>query len=265
MKAFDKFRKLFTLRNTVPLLVVVAAFVTTFVDVKYFPRDRTVLFLLGFLAINALIDRVYLSGELKDVLSDMHAILTKLGQKQIAFRGQFGSTEDLIMSARKDIWVSGVALDSISRLTGLFEKKIKAGVQIRFLGISSDEHVIADAASYFSDNAAGLKQRLKTNFDNLNQKLVSVYPEKVSVRVLSHRPAVGYFIVDPLEEYGFMRVETYISHTEHHQRPMLQIFSSREKEWFELFCEDYKNLWDEARDWSVTSTNPQAPTKPKKT
>ncbi len=258
MDAFSRLRKILTIRSAVPVFVVIIAFVTTFIDVKYFPRDRTVLALLGFLAVNALIDRVYLSGDLKNLLSDVHTIISKLGLKDIAFRGQFGSTEELILSATKEVWVSGVALDTVSRLTGLFDKQVKSGVQIRFLCMSSEEHVIADAASYFSDDAGGLALRLKTNLENIYKKLIAVHPGKVTIRVLSHRPAVGYFIVDPLDDRGFMRVETYISHTEYNQRPMLQLFSSREKEWFNLFCSDFQNLWDDAQEWPTTSTSLRA-------
>jgi len=79
------------------------------------------------------------------------------------------------------------------------------------------------------------------------------HKEPIEIRVSRHRPAVGYFIVDPNEDHGFLRVEMYLSHSEHHQRPMLQFFASRDEQWYDLFCNDFKNLWAEAQNWQCKS------------
>jgi hypothetical protein len=244
-------KKLFSIKNAAPLLVIAVAFPLTFFDIPFLGRDKVIIALLGLLAINALLDRIYLTGELREKVESIDRTVSNISAEHLGFRGEFGTTEDLLLQARKEIWISGVALDGVSRLTGLFEQQIQSGVAVRFLAISQDSSVVNGTAKFFGDDPHDLSSRLQTNLRTLHRRLVSPYPEMASLRTFSHRPSLGYFIIDPHTEFGYMRVETYISKTEQHERPMFQLFKGKDKSWFEVYRRDFENLWSHAQDWSL--------------
>jgi len=98
-----------------------------------------------------------------------------------------------------------------------------------------------EIGEYFQEKTEGLQSRIQNNLTSIHERLVKKYPEKVEIRVMKHRPALGYFIIDANEDYGYMRVEPYICQTELHERPMFQLSKNAETYWFDIYKKDYEN------------------------
>ena len=243
-------RRILSLKNIVPYVTITLSFLLIVLESPaWLETDKAIMMLLGLLAINSVIDRI---GYMTKIEEDVDAIKHKLKNdtsEYFGFRGSFGSTEDLIDRGQKDIWISGVALDSISQLTGKIKKKIDSGANVRLLAIEPEDNVVKETGEYFGDEPKVLENRLEASLIRIHQSLVSGSYGKVKLKVLGHRPTMGYFILDPETEYGYMRVEPYICKTERYERPMIQLHNSSDSQWFEIYKNDFDNLWKSAKEW----------------
>lgn len=199
-KTKELFRRLLSLRNVVPILTIAVAFIGTFVATPFgLQREQLILGLLAFLAIDALVERLEMLTNIEknvQVIKDLVASRTA-GKDFLRYRKDFPRLEHLIADAKKELWVSGVTLDKMVTLTGLFNSKLKDGFMLRFLAVEPEDKTVEDTSDYFGTDAHELDGRLKANLDTLYKRLTPTIPKQVEIRTIRHRPSVGYFIVDP--------------------------------------------------------------------
>jgi hypothetical protein len=255
-KTKELLRRLLSLRNVVPVLIVVGAFIGTFVPKPFgLERDQLLLGLLAFLAVDALIERLELLTNIeKDVDTVKNLVSSKATAKDfLRHRRDFPRLEHLITDANKEIWVSGVTLDSMVALIGVFHSKLTQGFRLKLLAVSPEQNTVRETSDYFGVDLNELTGRLKANLDTLYKRLVQPYPQQVEIRIINHRPALGYFIVDPHLEQGYMTVLSYLYRVEGSDRPPMFLLSRRtEPYWFDIYFKDFELLWSSATKLELT-------------
>lgn len=246
-------RRALSLRNVVPLLIIIGAFVGTFFPTPFgLQRDQLLLGLLAFLAVDALVERLELLTNIeKDVGVIRESVASRAsGKDLLRLRSDFPRLEHLIADANKEIWVSGITLDTMATLVGVFNSKLKEGFRLRFLAISPEPSVIDEVSEYFGGEANELAWRLKANLSTLSGALVSAEPGQVEIRTIGHRPALGYFIVDPSYEQGYMTIQNYLYRMRgSHVYPLLFLSKRTDPKWFDIYLKDFELLWSSATEW----------------
>jgi hypothetical protein len=149
--------------------------------------------------------------------------------------------EDMIQIARHQIWVSGIALDTLinAHLDDLCEA-LQHGICARFMTVGLEEQALnqtgawlgnhpgAAKGSQTSKNSKKHRKWLLKHFSNLTPegieigirvrrnllklgKCLEAYPEEqAEIRVLRGcRPSSGYLIVDPGKKHGQMKLAPY--------------------------------------------------------
>jgi hypothetical protein len=246
-------RRFFSLRNVVPLLIIVGAFIGTFIPTPFgLQREQLLLALLAFLAVDALIERLELLTNIEQDVSMIKGTIASqtAGTDYLRTRSEFPRLEHIITEARKEIWVSGVALDKMATIAGIFDAKLAEGFTLRFLAISPEESVVKETAAYFGVDAAEFAGRLETSLRSLYRRLAQRYPQQVEIRTLDHRLAHGYFIVDPHLEQGFMTIMPYL-HVSADATPMLRLFRRTDSRWFGIYLREFETLWNRATRWDI--------------
>ena len=130
-------------------IIIVVAFIGTFVTAPFgLQRDQIFLGLLAFLAIDALIERLeVLTNIEKDVQALKELVASQAsGKDLLRLRRDFPRMDHLIAEAKREIWVSGIALDSMARVTDVFNSALGDGINLRFLAIGPKENVLKEAS-----------------------------------------------------------------------------------------------------------------------
>jgi hypothetical protein len=249
------FRRLFSLRNVVPLLTIIGAFIGTFVVTPFgLQREQLLLGLVAFLAIDALVERLEL---LTNIEKDVRAIKdlvtsSSSGKDFLRHQKDFPRLEHLITDAKRELWISGVTLDTMITLTGLFNSKLKEGFKLRFLAVRPEDIIVEETSNYLGVDSNELRGRLRANLDTLYKRLAPTDVRQVEIRTVAHRPSVGYFIVDPHFEQGYMTVITYLYHIQGIDVPPMLLISKKEDPyWFEIYLKDFERIWEDATRWEL--------------
>jgi hypothetical protein len=251
-RAKELLRRFLSLRYIPPLLIIILAFVGTLVDRPFgLQRDQVLLGLLAFLAIDALIERIELLTDSEEDVTKLRELATSqtAGKGFLRFRRDFPRTEDMIAEARKEIWVSGIALDTMARLTEVFDSKLEKGFNLRFLAVNPQEDTVREISGYLGEDAGDLAGRVRINLKKLHRRLAQAYPQRVNIRVIDHRPALGYFVVDPHLEQGYMTVASYLYQTEGSELPIITLSQRAHPQWFNVYLKEFEMLWDGAAKW----------------
>lgn len=254
MKKLREFlRRLISLRNVVPFVIIVGAFLGTFTPTPFgLGRDQLLLALLAFLAIDALVERLELLTNIeRDVGTLKKSIESQLSTKSfLRYRQDFPRLEHIIASAKREIWVSGLALDSMVAFVGKFQSRLNEGLKLRFLAIDPDGDAVQEASEYFLSRQEDLAGRVRSNLDALSKRLAQAEAEQVQIKVINQRPSLGYFIVDPTDSKGYMTVMFYMYQIQSSdQFPMFLLYKETDTHWYDVHLRDFQALWDDAREW----------------
>lgn len=247
------FRRLIQLRNVAPLVIIVGALLGTLMQKPLgLERDQLLLALLAFLAIDALVERLELLTNIEqDVEALKNSMESRLGAREfLCYRKDFPRLEHIIASAKRDIWVSGVTLDSMVAFAGVFQSRLKDGLKLRFLAIDPDGDAVQEASEYLLSTPEDLAERVRANLDTLFRRLAQGEAEQVQIRVTNRRPSLGYFVVDATDNTGHMSVMAYLYQTQTtDQLPMMLLRKGIDPHWYDVYLRDLQTLWDDATEW----------------
>jgi len=245
-------KRLLSLKNVVPLLVIAVAFAGTFLpDTLGLEREQIILGLLAFLAIDSLVERLEMLSNIEEAIGRVNNLVKSQSSRRSMLRHrQDGPPLDEVISGAREIWVSGVNLPTMAILTDLFQEKAKEGARLRFLGVAVDRDQVELMARYFGLDKDELAASIEVNLTRLYDRLVRSFPQNVELRTTTHRPGRGYFIVDPHSDRGYMTAIAYLYQTqETHWRPELFLSKRTEPYWFKIYLNEFKRLWDDATEW----------------
>lgn len=240
MTAFARAKR--ALGFILPLAIVTfAALLLKFPTLFSLTTDKVTLVLLTMIGMEFLLERLFYLEKIpkiEDKVSSFEALLNCFG-----YRGIFGSTEEMIKSVEKELYITGLNLNALTNLIGLLEIKAKQGVKINLLAVHPNGRLISEVADYFTEDGPAFEKRLDANLSVLGSRLRDKYPNRVSLRTTLFRPSFGYAACDPDSAQGFIRVESYTFHSSQVTRPMMQFRKMNRPSEFALYFADLKELW----------------------
>lgn len=270
-KIFDLFRRLFSPRNYLPLVIVIGAIIGTF-NLKIpgisINSDQIIMALLGFLAIDALIERLDLLTKMEGDLGVVHdklKPLTTMAEKinLISTRlippapsEEFLKQRDslvlkaVIQLAEKEIFVYGVTLDSLVTLVPLLHEKLKDNCKIRILVPNPDGTAFQETARYFASRPDVLATRLNSNLDNLSRRLKQIPSGSFEIKLVNRVFTKGCVGVDTSSERGKLLIQLYRYWYGVINAPVFELVKKYDKHWYPIFWEEIYKAWEDGTDYS---------------
>jgi hypothetical protein len=204
--------------------------------------EQVTLVVLALIGIEFLLEKLCYLEHIPDILAKINRLDAE--RKVFGHRGDFGSTADMIRSAKKKLFISGISLTAMVQHIELLKERAKDGVSIKLMPMDTNPELIRQCSLYLGENALGALQQLDASLRILDEHLRAEYPRLAEIKTLPHRPAFGYAIVDPDDNHGFIRVENYTCKSGMVSRPMMQFRKTAHHIEFSQYYEDFKRLWD---------------------
>jgi hypothetical protein len=249
-KTKELLRRLLSLRNLVPTLTIIGALISTFVDKPFgLERDKLILALLAFLAIDALIERLDL---LTNIERDV-GMLKELARHEKAIFEQFPPEFRSDLERAGEVWLTGIhPYNIIARYYSLLEKKIRQGDNLRILLIYPDGEACMMSSMRFSGKASADQERARV-IATLNQlcELQEVAPNNLEIRTIDYLLGYGVLLLDPGTDHGvaYVRRYTFKSQIDVGVITPKSIYRPQDGRFYNLICAETRELWKSGTPW----------------
>lgn len=255
-KIQDIAKRLFSLRNLVPALVITGAVIGSLGITPFglkFNDQQVILALLGFLAIDALVERLDILTNIENNVKDIQrSVSSKFKASEfLKKRSDLPRMEQLIESAKDEVWISGVSLGTMVNIHWVFADKIKQGCKIRFLVFDPDGQAHLQAAKYYNwKSPDDILRLIKHNLSTLARIPTQGQDTRLQIRVIDQVLSSGFFIVDPNKDNARMIVQLYMYHTDSLTSPLFELTKKDDPAWFAVFLDQFQTVWDNASQFA---------------
>lgn len=252
-------RRLFSLRNLAPLLIVVIAIIGSLGLHPFgiiFTSDQIIMALLAFLAIDSMVERLELLTNIEqEVKSISKSLSPKIASASFFRERDINHVRNLIDESRNEIFVAGITLDSMVTLVDVLHAKLKQGCKIRILALHPSGKAIQEMAKFFASSPEFMSARIKSNLDVLDSRLRQVTNGSLEIHVLDSVFTTGYIISDPTTVKGQMSVQLYNYWIRAYRSPLFELSSQGDKEWFPLYLRQYEKYWEHSSEYKRNPTS----------
>jgi len=243
-------RRLASPRNMLPLVIIIGAVVGVF-DISFFgvrvESEQIIMALLGFLAIDALIERLDILANIEQGIRTISRTISPSATSDAFFRSRdFHKVENLIREANNEIWVYGVTLDGLVTLAYLLEDKLKEGCKVRILAPDPNGSAILETAYYFGSRRDLIAMRLKNNLDILSYRLKRVANCSLEINVLNRVFTTGYVITNPNNIKGTLLIQHYMYWTGIKAAPTFELSNRHDRQWYPVYLSQFAKAWEDS-------------------
>jgi len=222
--------------------------------------DNQLIFaLLGLLAIEAFAERADLTLTIYKRVEEIYKRVSTANPSGIAFirRGEQERLSELILSARKSVWIAGPTLDSVVECHEQLHAQLESGKEIRILMVDPTPetlewyglHIIGHTYNFTDDRGrARAKERLDDNKERLAALKAAAPPQRFSLRVLARIIWFGFVIIDAGTPQQRMDVQIYLYKTSVSLAPLLRFGPKSDPEWTQTFLDQFYMYWADAED-----------------
>jgi hypothetical protein len=248
-------KKLFSLRNLAPILIILGAIIGSLGLTPFgiqFKNDQIILALLAFLAIDSLVERLDLLSDIEDDIHHIRNALTAKVNASMFFKkgADYPRMEQLIKNAQKDIWIAGITLESTMAISGDLVDKMQNGCNIRILALDPRGQNFDVASVYFNVNPEYAPDRISANLRNLYSRLSQPKTGSFEIRIIDNIFSTGYLMIDPENQNGWMNIRLYLYGWGANNAPLFALNKTEDPSWFEIYLKQFKKAWDDAKHFS---------------
>jgi hypothetical protein len=248
-------------RLALPILALVIAIFGAFgirpFDLQY-SNSQLIFALLGVLAIEAFVERADLTLTIYRRVEEIYRRVANVSPSGIVFlrRSEQEKLSELILSARKSIWIAGPSLDSVVQCQEDLRAQLENGREVRVLMLDPTLevlkwygfHLVGHTYNFTDDRGrARAKERLDDNKERL-AALRTAAPQRFQFRVLGRLIWFGFVIIDAGTPYQRMDVQIYLYKTSVELAPLLRFGPQSDPKWMRTFQDQFDLYWSEATD-----------------
>jgi hypothetical protein len=161
-----------------------------------------------------------------------------------------GTVQERLRKANQDVWMSGNDCKFVAEsLSGEITATLNRGIRIKILCVDPESSAIQMLARIDPrfPTPESFVNSMKS-VENVLKDLSKQYPNLFEYRFLPILPALGFFITDPTDKKGIVKVEIY---TTKEWKPIKSrphfILSSISDQWRQYFISQWENYWGLAR------------------
>lgn len=158
----------------------------------------------------------------------------------------------------EDLWLVGVALTTpLNTLYSSMEKKLKKGHSIRILLIDPESSAIeySDMRIYTKGSIDRARNETRNSLRDFCE-LKQTAPNKCEIRIIRHPLGHGIVATNPDTPSGALYISNYPFKTEGGALPKF-VIRPRNGQWYELYRQELKNLWEAGKEYTCTEISHQ--------
>ena len=172
-----------------------------------------------------------------------------------------GTVEQRIRNANQSIWFSGMDCKLVAEAcSAAIEAALKRSVRVKVLCVDPQSQAVTMLPKIDPrfPTADSFRSSMKLVVERLSD-FARRYPSLFEYRLLPILPAQGFFITDPTDKKGIVKVEIYTAkeYAPLGSRPHL-VFSSRANPWRRYFINQWENYWELATAQESRGSGPSA-------
>ncbi len=252
-------RQLFALRNIIPLITIVLAFlgVSGLIQSSTFTTDKLILALLGVLAIDTVVERLGYLSRIEDSIKSLSLTTSK---PLLVNRATLNSDEsfDHFVARGRNVLIAGITLvGTVGPLRTFFKTTMQQGTKLRFLLLDPESAGIHLAARFHGISPESMRNDILSSLEHLRQLMDSTCGNKggsIEVRLLKAIPDAGIVVRDGNRDTGEIRYEMYLFQTDVSGRPAFCLRAT-DGEIFRHFRDAAERAWNDSTPWTPeTST-----------
>jgi hypothetical protein len=174
-KVMKILRQLFALRNIVPLITIILAFlgVSGLIQSSTFTTDKLILALLGVLAIDTVVERL---GYLSKIENSVKSLSLTTSKPLFVNRATLNSDESFeqFVARGRDVLIAGITLvGTVGPLRTFFKTTVQQGAKLRFLLLNHESTGIQLAARFHGVSPESMRNDILSSLEHLRQLMHS--------------------------------------------------------------------------------------------
>lgn len=254
-------KNIFQPENLINLLGVFVAIILGYRSIQTGKIDeylQALLVVLGVLALAQLVAG-YSSAQRDATIKQLAETVKTLEQSTSArtnaanffsHRADFPSTESTLEGV-KQFDAVGVSLIGLAVThSGLLKAKLESGCRMRFIATNPVNNFLSDLVVQRFLEAQNRELHISHVTTSINSlSLLSTsnsFGGSVEVRLMDNLPPFGMLLMDSNLPSGKIRVELYPEACPIGQRPVFELWASRDGEWYHFFKQQFETLWEKA-------------------
>lgn len=162
-------------------------------------------------------------------------------------RSEFERMEEIVNKATHDIFILGINLECVVNMTDLLLLKATSGVMIKLLALDP----MCSVVEHFNINNINTdyrRNKIITNLKIIQNKFHNCH--NISLHVIDKVFVAGCTGID-IEENGRIVAQQYLNNVGTSKAPILDIYATRNPQWFATYREYLDKLWDISSEYTV--------------
>jgi len=249
-----KLCQLFALRNIIPLITIILAFLgaSGLIQSSTFTTDKLILALLGVLAIDTVVERLGYLSRIEDSIKSLSLTTSK---PLFVNRATLNSDEpfEQFVARGQDVVIVGITLvGTVGPLRTFFKTTMQQGTKLRFLLLDPESTGIQLAARSHGVSPESMRNDILSSLGHLRQLMDSSRGNKggsLEVRLLKAIPDAGVIVRDGNRDTGEIRYEMYLFQTDVAGRPAFRLRAT-DGEIFRRFRDAVERAWNDSTPWT---------------
>jgi hypothetical protein len=209
-----------------------------------------ILLTLSLLSFGTLVTRRSL-GNLNHAIQRMNE--GEQAKIQLKTRNSYRPLEETIGQAQHVCFVGASLVNVFSQYARYIytEKLKKQGAKIQVLVLDPNCSTVESAAKCLDSLPESLSVDINRTLSYVDKMMKDgVGAGAIEVRLAPASPNFSMVLLDPDKPEGKMFVEFIGYHSTIHMRPHLELTWKQEREWYEYFLQQYRELWEDSRAWA---------------
>lgn len=253
----DDLYRIFSKReNILSLIAIVISLVLVILNIftGYISNEvllGAILFVLGLLATNQIIERESKEGETGKRIDELCQRVQCINQDFLLPRQQIEPFEEFISEAEEMFYAGGHANGLVVPHSTMFEKWLRDGKSLKFIVQDPNNegllHLDMPCILY---NPEAYKNQILVTLRRLTDLKELVHGAKLDVRLCKVVPTQSITILDGHQGGKKLCALLHLPEGDASTAPFFILSKEKDKEWFHLFYERYyKNLWEKAEPY----------------
>ena len=253
MKAF--LLRIFKRENLVVLVLVVTAVLSVFEIPQHFGINETkvVLIMLGFLAIDSLVEKIGYMDEIETRVKHIEAIVA-VNPNSIVLQSRRSLNFSELIKGVNNVFVCATSANHLvpTEFTNI-ENALKRGVNFRFVLVSpKNPSLQAAPRSSPSSTGSDLQSRWIEDTIEMLKKLSNINTKgKLELRLFDGIPTMSLNAYDIDRYDGYIQVEPHVYKKSPTDRPLFLLQIRNKSEWCEYYRKVVKDIWEDSSEYSL--------------
>ncbi len=163
-------------------------------------------------------------------------------------RNTYAPLNETIASASHICFLGPTLINVFSQWAGYlyFTKLNEHGARLQFILLNPNSSVLESTAEIMNEPPENFRKDIDRSVNRVESMLrdEGIQNGSLELRLMSANPNMSMVLIDPDKPNGKIFVEFIGYHSRLHTRPHIELTRKQDKEWYEYFLQQYRELWE---------------------